>query len=102
MALLELTDVEARYGAVRALHGVSLAVDEGELVSVLDGPCARVGHAVLDPEGRKIGVAKEVFANGRGEPEYVRVGMGAFGLKRVLIPVQLVALDEKRRTMTLR
>jgi hypothetical protein len=59
------------------------------------------GHAVLDPEGRKIGVAKEVFANGRGEPEYVRVGMGVFGLKTVLIPVQLVALDEKRRTMTL-
>ena len=29
MALLELRDVEARYGPVRALHGVSLAVDEG-------------------------------------------------------------------------
>ena len=64
-------------------------------------PAWCAGHAVLDPEGRKIGVAKEVFANGRGEPEYVRVGMGAFGLKRVLIPVQLVALDEKRRTITL-
>ena len=35
MALLELTDVEARYGPVRALHGVSLAVDEGEIVAVL-------------------------------------------------------------------
>ena len=33
--LLELTDVHARYGAVRALHGVSLAVDEAELVAVL-------------------------------------------------------------------
>jgi len=33
--LLQLRDVEARYGAVRALHGVSLAVDEGELVAVL-------------------------------------------------------------------
>jgi branched-chain amino acid transport system ATP-binding protein len=33
--LLELRDVQARYGAVRALHGVSLAVDEGELVAVL-------------------------------------------------------------------
>jgi branched-chain amino acid transport system ATP-binding protein len=33
--LLELSDVTARYGAVRALHGVSLAVDEGAVVSVL-------------------------------------------------------------------
>jgi len=35
MALLELRDVEARYGPVRALHGVSLAVDEGQIVAVL-------------------------------------------------------------------
>jgi branched-chain amino acid transport system ATP-binding protein len=33
--LLELKDVQARYGAVRALHGVSLGVGEGELVAVL-------------------------------------------------------------------
>jgi branched-chain amino acid transport system ATP-binding protein len=33
--LLELTDVTADYGAVRALHGVSLTVDEGTVVSVL-------------------------------------------------------------------
>ncbi len=35
MPLLELQDVEARYGAIRALHGVSLTVDEGEVVSLL-------------------------------------------------------------------
>jgi branched-chain amino acid transport system ATP-binding protein len=34
-ALLELRDVEARYGPVQALHGVSLAVDEGRIVAVL-------------------------------------------------------------------
>jgi branched-chain amino acid transport system ATP-binding protein len=34
-ALLELRDVEARYGPVRALHGVSLAVEEGEIAAVL-------------------------------------------------------------------
>jgi branched-chain amino acid transport system ATP-binding protein len=33
--LLELRDVEARYGEVRALHGVSLRVDDGEIVAVL-------------------------------------------------------------------
>jgi branched-chain amino acid transport system ATP-binding protein len=35
MPLLELTDVHARYGQVRALHGVSLRVDEGEIVALL-------------------------------------------------------------------
>jgi len=35
MPLLELTDVHARYGQVRALHGVSLAVDEGQIVALL-------------------------------------------------------------------
>ncbi|HLX21288.1 MAG TPA: ABC transporter ATP-binding protein [Gaiellaceae bacterium] len=34
-ALLELEDVHARYGPIRALHGVSLTVGEGEIVAVL-------------------------------------------------------------------
>ncbi|HKT44239.1 MAG TPA: ABC transporter ATP-binding protein [Gaiellaceae bacterium] len=34
-ALLELEDVHARYGQVKALHGVSLTVGEGEIVAVL-------------------------------------------------------------------
>lgn len=34
-ALLELNDVHARYGQVKALHGVSLTVGEGEIVAVL-------------------------------------------------------------------
>jgi branched-chain amino acid transport system ATP-binding protein len=34
-ALLELTEVEARYGPVRALRGVTLEVAEGEIVAVL-------------------------------------------------------------------
>jgi branched-chain amino acid transport system ATP-binding protein len=35
MPLLELGDVEARYGQIRALHGVSLTVGEGEVVAIL-------------------------------------------------------------------
>src|SRR5262245_23394472 len=35
MPLLELEHVEARYGAVRALHGVSLTVEEGTTVALL-------------------------------------------------------------------
>ena len=33
--LLELHDVEARYGPILALHGVSLSVNEGEVVALL-------------------------------------------------------------------
>jgi len=35
VSLLELSNVEARYGPVKALHGVSLTVGDGELVAVL-------------------------------------------------------------------
>jgi branched-chain amino acid transport system ATP-binding protein len=35
LSLLELKDVEARYGQVKALHGITLRVGEGELVAVL-------------------------------------------------------------------
>jgi branched-chain amino acid transport system ATP-binding protein len=35
MPLLELTDVHARYGQVAALHGISLTVEDGEIVSLL-------------------------------------------------------------------
>ena len=37
MSLLELEEVAASYGAIEALHGVSLTVGEGEIVAVL-GP----------------------------------------------------------------
>ena len=33
--LLELEDVEARYGPIKALHGVSLTVADGEIVALL-------------------------------------------------------------------
>src|SRR5580765_5930934 len=35
MPLLELSEVHARYGPVRALHGVSLTLEEGQIVAVL-------------------------------------------------------------------
>jgi branched-chain amino acid transport system ATP-binding protein len=37
VALLELRHVEARYGPVQVLHGVSLEVGKGEIVAVLGG-----------------------------------------------------------------
>lgn len=71
----------------------------GERTEPGQGGCA--GYAVLDAEGRRIGTVKEIFANESGEPEYVRMGMGPFGFKLALIPVQFVALDAERRTLTL-
>jgi branched-chain amino acid transport system ATP-binding protein len=38
--LLELEDVEARYGPVKALHGISIAVGEGDVVALLGANCA--------------------------------------------------------------
>ena len=58
-------------------------------------------YMVRDPEGRKIGRVIEIFTNRRGEPQYVRVRVGLFGLGTVLIPVCFVTLDEERRTLTL-
>ena len=35
MALLEVTGVEVRYGAVPALHDFTISVDQGEIVTLL-------------------------------------------------------------------
>jgi branched-chain amino acid transport system ATP-binding protein len=35
LPLLELRDVEARYGEIRALHGVTLSVEDGDFVAIL-------------------------------------------------------------------
>ena len=59
------------------------------------------GYGVRDPEGRRIGTAREIFANGRGEPEYVRVRMGLLGLRSALLPVGFVRVDEQQRFFTL-
>jgi hypothetical protein len=40
-----------------------------------------------------------VFANSDGEPVYIRVRIGLFGMKTVLIPVQFVDTDKVRKTL---
>ncbi len=64
-------------------------------------PEAYVGYRVHDPQGRRIGSVKELFSNAYGDPEYLRVRMGLFGLKSFLIPICFVAVDEEWRTLIL-
>src|SRR5216117_2114296 len=86
--LLELDGVEARYGPVKALHGVSLAVGEGELVAVLgangagktttlravSGTVRRTGDVVFD--GRKLPPRPDAAA--RAGIAHVPEGRGTF------------------------
>ena len=58
-------------------------------------------YRVCDPSGRRIGRTERVFANGRGEPEYIKVKVGLFGLKTLLLPVQSVVVNEERRALVL-
>lgn len=67
----------------------------------VDTPERYAGYTLRDPLGQKLGRVESVFVNWDGLPEYVRVKLGIFGLKSVLIPVLSVAADEARQTLTL-
>ena len=87
-ALLQLDRVEARYGPVKALHGVSLQVAAGELVAVLgatgagktttlravSGTVRRSGDVVFD--GRKL--PRRPDAAARAGIAHVPEGRGTF------------------------
>jgi hypothetical protein len=76
---------------------VSPRVQGGSIRSAED----YAGYTICDPRGQKIGRIEKLFMNESGEPEYIRVKMGFFGLRIVLIPVQSVAADEERRALIL-
>ncbi len=67
-----------------------------------EAPEECTGYRLCDPLDQTIGTVKELFVNADGDPEYIRVKMGLFGLKTVLLPVQMVAVDGERRTLVLR
>ncbi len=78
-ALLELDGVDARYGGVQALHGVSLTVDDGESVAILGANGAgktstlRAISGTVRRSGRIVFNGKEI---GKKSPEAVaRLGI---------------------------
>ena len=60
------------------------------------------GYSVYDPVGQNIGIVERVFANPDGEPVYIRVRIGFFRMKTVLIPVQFVETDKVRKTLVIK
>ena len=110
MPLLELVDVEARYGATRALHGLSLAVDEGEAVAVLgangagktttlraiSGTVRKAGDVVF--AGRRIS-RRSPEAIARSGVAHVPEGRGTFRELSVRENLRLGAYTRSRREL---
>src|SRR3954470_14035640 len=73
-ALLELSDVKGRYGQVVALHGVSLTVEDGEIVALLGANGAGKTTTLRAVSGTVRRTGDVVFAGkrlGRVTPESV-------------------------------
>ena len=90
MPLLELKDVHARYGPIRALHGVSLTVDEGEVVALL-GANGAGKTTTLRSISSMTRTSGDIVFDGRGialrSPEYAaRLGIAHVPEGRGLFP----------------
>jgi branched-chain amino acid transport system ATP-binding protein len=79
MALLELENVEARYGPIRALHGVSLSVEEGQAVSLLGANGAGKTTTLRSISGTVRSTGEIAFASkritGRAPESVARLGI---------------------------
>jgi len=107
VALLELEEVDARYGPVHALHGVSLEVPEGEMVAVLgangagktttlraiSGTVRRSGEVLL--QGTRLRGGPEAAA--RAGIAHVPEGRGTFTELSVLDNLRLGAYTRRDR-----
>jgi len=108
-SLLELTDVEARYGPVQALRGVSIAVPEGAVVAVLgangagktttlravSGTVRRSGEILLS--GRPLRGGPEAAA--RAGIAHVPEGRGTFTELSVTENLRLGAYTRRDRSV---
>jgi hypothetical protein len=105
---------EAQGGPLRRVRGARPGRKEHELphAALGDGstgsgagsaaPKRCAGYVVYEPLGQKIGDAEELFVDWDGEPQYIRVRIGFFGTKSVLIPVRFVETDEDGKVLVLK
>ncbi len=108
-ALLELEGVEARYGPVRALHGVTLEVPEGAIVAVLGANGAGKTTTLRAVSGTVRRSGKIVFDGKtlRGGPEavartgiaHVPEGRGTFTELTVVENLRLGAYVRRERDL---
>jgi branched-chain amino acid transport system ATP-binding protein len=109
-ALLELKGVEARYGPVQALRGVTLEVPEGSIVAVLGANGAGKTTALRAVSGTVRRTGEILFAGKplRGGPEsvakagiaHVPEGRGTFTELSVLENLKLGAYTRRDRDLT--
>jgi hypothetical protein len=83
------------------MHKLHIAVGARERAASILNAEEYAGYTLCDPRGQRIGRTERIFLNGRGEPECIKVKMGLFSFKSVLIPVQSVAVDEEQHVLVL-
>jgi branched-chain amino acid transport system ATP-binding protein len=104
--LLELADVDARYGPIQALHGVTLTVDEGEIAAVLGANGAGKTTTLRAVSGtvRRSGTLRFAGKPLRGGPDatarrgiaHVPEGRGTFAELSVWENLRLGAYSRRR------
>ncbi len=80
MALLEVKDLHVSYGAIRALHGISFKVEQGEIVTLIGANGAGKSTTLRTVSGLLRPDAGQIFYDGkeisRTEPDaIVRMGL---------------------------
>lgn len=107
--MLEVRDLETGYGAVQALKGVSLHVDQGEIVtligangagkstllmSICGDPRARSGHVILDGEDITSKPTHEIMRSGVAQsPEGRRIFPRMSVLENLMLGAQAAGRD---------
>ena len=106
LPLLELRDVEARYGEIRALHGITLSVDDGDFVAILGANGAgktttlRAISGTVKATGEVIFEGSKIFhrtpeAMARRGVAHVPEGRGTFATLSVLDNLRLGAWTQR-------
>ncbi len=67
-----------------------------------EAPEECVGYMLQDLLGQRIGRIESIFSNRDGKPEYVRVKLGLFWSRSVLLPVEWFEVDHDRRVLRIK